>query len=108
MGGYGLFASPTLYPGQSLRASVEADAKNASPVLVRPFIVELILSVVDHLVIELLVVQFVRSNIHNIGFSHLKFNLGNFGSSKQAHASSREHVGARLPARATSALLACR
>ncbi|MCZ7646316.1 MAG: ADP-ribosylglycohydrolase family protein [Planctomycetota bacterium] len=32
MPGYGLLASPTLYPGQTLRAAVEADAHNAQPV----------------------------------------------------------------------------
>ncbi len=32
MPGYGLYASPTLYPGQTLRARVEADPGNATPV----------------------------------------------------------------------------
>ncbi len=33
--GYTLMASPTLYPGQAVRASVEADAGNAAPVTCR-------------------------------------------------------------------------
>ena len=34
-GGYGLFASPTLYPGQTVRAAFEADPANASPIRCR-------------------------------------------------------------------------
>ncbi len=40
--GYKLFASPTLYPGQTVRARVEADRNNANPVscrlYVRPYV----------------------------------------------------------------------
>ena len=35
MPGYGLSASPTLYPGQTVRASIAADAANTAPVSVR-------------------------------------------------------------------------
>jgi ADP-ribosylglycohydrolase len=35
MPGYGLFASPTIYPGQTLRARLFADIKNAGAVMVR-------------------------------------------------------------------------
>ncbi|HYF49713.1 MAG TPA: ADP-ribosylglycohydrolase family protein [Planctomycetota bacterium] len=38
LGGYSVYASPTLYPGQLLRAGVEADAACSEPVLVRPFL----------------------------------------------------------------------
>ena len=38
MPGYSLFASPTLYAGQSLQTVVEADAANAAGVTVRPYI----------------------------------------------------------------------
>jgi len=34
MPGYGLFAAPTLYPGQTLRARLSADRKNSAPVRV--------------------------------------------------------------------------
>ena len=34
MPGYGLFASPTLYPGQTLRAALVADQRNSAPVSV--------------------------------------------------------------------------
>ncbi|HEY0868015.1 MAG TPA: ADP-ribosylglycohydrolase family protein [Fimbriimonas sp.] len=38
MGGYGVIASPTLYPGQTLRARVQASEANSLPVLVRLFV----------------------------------------------------------------------
>ncbi|MEK7764788.1 MAG: ADP-ribosylglycohydrolase family protein, partial [bacterium] len=38
MPGYGLVASPTLYPGQVVRAVVAADARNAGSVRVRPYV----------------------------------------------------------------------
>ena len=38
MGGYGLIASPTLYPGQTVRACLSADGDNATPVLCRLYV----------------------------------------------------------------------
>jgi ADP-ribosylglycohydrolase len=38
MPGYMLLASPTLYPGQVVRARVEADATNAGPLAVAPYL----------------------------------------------------------------------
>lgn len=38
MPGYNLMASPTLYSGQTVRAALSADAKNATPVTVVPYI----------------------------------------------------------------------
>ncbi|GMV80306.1 MAG: hypothetical protein AMXMBFR7_14900 [Planctomycetota bacterium] len=38
MPGYSLIASPALYPGQTVRAAVEADAHNDRPVTVRPYV----------------------------------------------------------------------
>jgi ADP-ribosylglycohydrolase len=38
MGGYGLYASPTLYSGQTLRAAVAADAGNSSDVACRLYV----------------------------------------------------------------------
>jgi ADP-ribosylglycohydrolase len=38
MPGYALYASPTLYAGQTLRARVEADGRNSAPVECRPFV----------------------------------------------------------------------
>jgi len=38
MGGYGLIASPTLYPGQTVRARVVADRENAAPVNVSLYV----------------------------------------------------------------------
>lgn len=37
-GGYGLLASPTLYPGQTVRARVESDGRNKEPVLCRLYL----------------------------------------------------------------------
>ena len=38
MRGYGVMASPTLYPGQTVTARVEADAANATPITCRPYL----------------------------------------------------------------------
>jgi ADP-ribosylglycohydrolase len=38
MGGYGLIASPTLYPEQTVRAELSADDENATPVLCRLYL----------------------------------------------------------------------
>src|SRR6185503_9382389 len=38
MAGYVLLASPTLYPGQTVRAALEADATNAAPASCRLYI----------------------------------------------------------------------
>lgn len=38
MGGYALIASPTLYPGQTVRARVAADSANAAPITCRLYI----------------------------------------------------------------------
>ena len=38
MPGYSLYASPTLYSGQVLRAAIEADSGNAAGVTVRPYV----------------------------------------------------------------------
>ncbi len=38
MGHYDLLASPSLYPGQVVKAAVQTDAANADPVKVRPYI----------------------------------------------------------------------
>lgn len=37
-GGYGMVASPTLYPGQTVRARLEADEENQTPVLARLYL----------------------------------------------------------------------
>ncbi|ACZ43388.1 ADP-ribosylation/Crystallin J1 [Thermobaculum terrenum ATCC BAA-798] len=38
MPGYSLCSTPTLYPGQTVRARLEADARNTGPVWVRPLV----------------------------------------------------------------------